>query len=70
MDEFYKQEQMDEISQALDDIIATEIGVFAHIIKDDFIMEYAHLRNYPDNKAIDVCIEHYKDKLQELYDLR
>ncbi len=67
-----QQGQIDKIKKDLDKIIENhpELSVFVNVVKQDYIVEYAHLKRYVNtNTEIEQFIHYYLDRVKSLYDL-
>ena len=67
-----QQGQIDKIQKDLDKIVEDhpEMDVFVNIAKQDFKVEYAHLKKYVNtNREIEQFIHYYLDRIKDLYEL-
>ena len=67
-----QQGQIDKIKNDLDKIIEDhpELLVFVNVVKQDYDVEYTHLKKYVNkNREIENFIHYYLDRVKALYGL-
>lgn len=68
-----QQYQINQIQKDLDKIIEEhpELSIFVNIVKQDYEIEYTHLKKYLNtHKDIGIFIHYYQDRIKYLNELR